>query len=241
MTLLCRPQLPSFYDIESSDTMVVSQMEVEVLQWKQMPLGPLQTNCYILWNSNNECLVIDPGGEGDKLIQWLENQSLSPLAILLTHAHFDHIGAVDHVREIYNIPVYVHEKEAKWLLDPALNGSQLFMMTEPIRMKPADYILTNEKNLNIGDFKLLLFETPGHSPGSISYYVQESGIVLAGDTLFMGSIGRSDLPGGNQKDLLTSIHDKLLTLPETTTVLPGHGPETSIEVEMDSNPFLNGF
>lgn len=238
MTLLCRPH---FYDNGSSDTIIVSQMEVKTLQWKQMPLGPLQTNCYILWNTTNDCLVIDPGGEGEKLIQWLENQSLSPLAILLTHAHFDHIGAVDQMRDHFSIPVYVHEKEAQWLLDPSLNGSQLFMMGELIRLKPADYILTNEKNLKIGDFQLQLFETPGHSPGSISYYVQECGIVLAGDTLFMGSIGRSDLPGGNQKELLASIHDKLLTLPEDTTVLPGHGPETSIEAEMDSNPFLNGF
>ncbi|MGD6847241.1 MBL fold metallo-hydrolase [Rossellomorea aquimaris] len=211
------------------------------MQWKQIPLGPLQTNCYILWNTKNECLVVDPGGEGEKLIQWLENHSLTPLAILLTHAHFDHIGAVDQVRDNYSIPAYIHEKEAKWLLDPALNGSQLFMMGDLIRLKPADYILTNEKHLTIGDFQLELFETPGHSPGSISYYVQESGIVLAGDTLFMGSIGRSDLPGGNHKELLASIHEKLLTLPETTTVLAGHGPETSIEGEMDSNPFLNGF
>ena len=232
---------PCFYDVISSATIIVSHLEVDTLQWKQIPLGPLQTNCYILWNTKNECLVVDPGGEGEKLIQWLENHSLTPLAILLTHAHFDHIGAVDQVRDNYSIPVYIHEKEAKWLLDPALNGSQLFMMGDLIRLKPADYILTNEKHLSIGDFQLELFETPGHSPGSISYYVQESGIVLAGDTLFMGSIGRSDLPGGNHKELLASIHEKLLTLPESTTVLPGHGPETSIEGEMDSNPFLNGF
>ncbi|WP_064091511.1 MBL fold metallo-hydrolase [Rossellomorea aquimaris] len=211
------------------------------MNWKQMPLGPLQTNCYILWSNQKNCLIFDPGGEGEKLIQWLEEQQLTPLAIILTHAHFDHIGAVDVLRERYSIPAYIHEKEAQWLLDPSLNGSQLFMMGELIRLKPADYILTTEKELVLNEFSLQLFETPGHSPGSISYYVQKVGIVLAGDTLFMGSIGRSDLPGGDHKELLKSIHDKLLTLPEETLVLPGHGPQTSVRDEMDSNPFLNGF
>jgi hydroxyacylglutathione hydrolase len=216
-------------------------MEVARMKWKRLPLGPLQTNCYCIWNDNKDCVIIDPGEEAGRLINWIESNQFKPLAILLTHAHFDHIGAVDKVREKFNIPLYVHEKEAKWLLEPALNGSQLFGMSDLIRLKPADYILTKEKNLSIGDFNFQLFETPGHSPGSISYYYKREGAVFAGDTLFMGSIGRTDLPGGNHEELLKSIHENLLTLPEDTIVLSGHGPETTIGNEMDSNPFLNGF
>ncbi|MFD2681229.1 MBL fold metallo-hydrolase [Bacillus seohaeanensis] len=211
------------------------------MNWERIPLGALQTNCYVVWNEKNQCLVIDPGEEGEKIISFLKDKQLKPLAILLTHAHFDHIGAVDVLRERYSIPLYVHEKEAKWLLDPALNGSQLFMMGEMIRLKPADYVLTSEDTLQIENFSLELFATPGHSPGSISFYIKEMNAVIAGDTLFMGSIGRTDLPGGNHKELLASIHDNLLVLPEETAVLPGHGPETTIGNEMDSNPFLNGF
>ncbi|EDL63555.1 MBL fold metallo-hydrolase [Bacillus sp. SG-1] len=211
------------------------------MKWKRLPLGPLQTNCYCVWNEKKECVIFDPGEEAGKLIKWLRTNQLKPLAILLTHAHFDHIGAVDKVREAFEIPLYVHEKEAKWLMDPSLNGSQFFAMSELVRMKPADYILTNEKTLSVGDFTFDLYETPGHSPGSISYYYPEEQVVFSGDTLFMGSIGRTDLPGGHHDELLKSIHDHLLNLPEDTIVLSGHGPETTIGNEMDSNPFLNGF
>lgn len=211
------------------------------MKWRRLPLGPLQTNCYCLWNDKKECVIIDPGEEAGKLINWIKTNQLEPQAILLTHAHFDHIGAVDKVREKFNIPLYIHEKEAKWLSDPALNGSQRFGMSELIRLKPADYILKNENELTISDFSFKLFRTPGHSPGSLSYYYGVEQIVFAGDTLFMGSIGRTDLPGGNHEELLKSIHNHLLTLPEDTIVLSGHGPETTIGSEMDSNPFLNGF
>ncbi|MDQ0213862.1 glyoxylase-like metal-dependent hydrolase (beta-lactamase superfamily II) [Oikeobacillus pervagus] len=211
------------------------------MEWRRIPLGPLQTNCYVLFNQQKECILIDPGEEGDRLIAWLTGEELKPLAILLTHAHFDHIGAVDDIREQYHIPVYVHEKEAKWLLDPALNGSQFFMGDHIIRIKPADKIIAMEKEIKIGSFAFQLFETPGHSPGSISYYVSSAKMVFAGDTLFSGSIGRTDLPGGNHSQLMRSIHDHLLTLPEETVVLPGHGPDTTIGIEMDQNPFLHGF
>lgn len=210
------------------------------MNWKQIPLGPLQTNCYLLLNEHKECLIFDPGGEGNKLLTLLAKEALQPLAILLTHAHFDHIGAVDDVREHFNIPVYLHKNEAKWLLDANLNGSSRFGFDVQAKA-PADKLLDAEQTLRIGDFKLQVFETPGHSPGSVSYYSQETEAVCAGDTLFMESIGRTDLRGGNHNQLLQSIHDKLLTLPENTLVLPGHGPVTSVENEMDSNPFLHGF
>jgi glyoxylase-like metal-dependent hydrolase (beta-lactamase superfamily II) len=211
------------------------------MEWFQVPLGPLQTNCYILAAANGKCLIVDPGGESDKLIAIIENKKLQPEAVILTHAHFDHIGAVDGVRKHYAVPVYIHKKEADWLTDPALNGSHYFMAGQSIKGEPADYFLSSEQNITIGSFTFAVLETPGHSPGSVSFYFRDSGVAVAGDALFQGSIGRTDLPGGNHQQLLNSIHEKLLTLPEETSVLPGHGPVTTIGDEMDSNPFLNGF
>lgn len=211
------------------------------MKWQQIPLGPLQTNCYIVENQDRSCLIVDPGGEGKKLMNLLNARGLKPSAILLTHAHFDHIGAVNEVRDAYQIPVYIHKKEEKWLGDPALNGSEFFMFNDPIRVKPADHVLQNEGEMKIGGFEFTIFHTPGHSPGSVSYYFERDRFVISGDALFQGSIGRTDLPGGNHDLLLKSIHDKLLTLPEDTYVLSGHGPVTTIADEMDGNPFLNGF
>ncbi|WP_042355058.1 MBL fold metallo-hydrolase [Bacillus rubiinfantis] len=211
------------------------------MKWQQLSLGSIQTNCYIIENPNRTCLVFDPGAEAKKLIRLLESRRLKPLAVLLTHAHFDHIGAVDVIRERYKIPVYVHKQEEKWLGDPSLNGSQFFPMIEEVRINSADKIIKVEGKMTIADFEFTVLHTPGHSPGSISFYFEKEGIVISGDALFQGSIGRTDLPGGNQAQLLKSIHDKLLTLPEDTYVLSGHGTVTTIMTEMDSNPFLNGF
>jgi hydroxyacylglutathione hydrolase len=211
------------------------------MKWFRIPLGPLQTNCYVLTEEDGSCLVIDPGEEGPKLQHWLREKKLSPIAILLTHAHFDHIGAVDFIRNQYSIPVYIHTRESKWLGDPHLNGSGKFAMIEPIRVNDADVLIEKEQSLEIGSFTIQVLETPGHSPGSVSFYFEKNRMVVSGDALFQGSIGRTDLFGGNHKQLINSIHQKLLTLPEDTLVLSGHGPETIIEDEMDSNPFLNGF
>ncbi|MCC3356734.1 MBL fold metallo-hydrolase [Bacillus sp. REN16] len=211
------------------------------MKWQRVPLGPLQTNAYILANSNKECVIFDPGGDGQKLNTILRQQGLTPIAILLTHAHFDHIGAIDDVRANWDIPVYIHVKEKNWLHDPSLNGSAYFIPGQEILSKADPVLLPKEGDFSVGDFPFEIFYTPGHSPGSVSYYFKELGIVFSGDALFQGSIGRTDLPGGSHEQLLDSIHKKLLTLPEETIVLSGHGPETTIEAEMDSNPFLNGF
>jgi hydroxyacylglutathione hydrolase len=211
------------------------------MKWSQIPLGVLQTNCYIVENENKECLIFDPGSEGKRLINWLNKKDLKPVAIFLTHAHFDHIGAVDEVREQFKIPVYLHEEEETWLGDPKLNGSKFFMTQNSKTVKPADHILKKEEAFKLNTFEFYIYETPGHSPGSVSFYFAKGGFVVSGDALFKDSIGRTDLPGGNQSTLLKSIHEKLLFLPEETTVLPGHGPVTTIGEEMDSNPYLNGF
>lgn len=210
------------------------------MNWKQVPVGPLQENAYIIWNDEKQALIVDPGSEGQRIIQIVQNFNVKPLAILLTHAHFDHIGAVDDVRDEFAIPVYIHEKEQDWLDDPNKNGSARFPLGH-ITARKAEHMITGEQILTIGHFTAKVFETPGHSPGSISFYFENGNVVFSGDTLFQGSIGRTDLPFGNYEQLMNSIHDKLLTLPEHTIVCSGHGPETSIKNEMNANPFLSGF
>ncbi|WP_416827228.1 MBL fold metallo-hydrolase [Ectobacillus polymachus] len=209
------------------------------MKWVQVPLGPIQTNAYVVSNDQNECIIFDPGAEGDKLLTYLHDNDLKPQAILLTHAHFDHIGAVDVVREAYNIPVYVHKNEENWLVNPALNRSMHFVMSEDIILKSAEYIIEKEGPLTVGSFSCYVYETPGHTPGSISYYFSEAGLVCSGDALFQMSIGRTDLPEGSMIQLLSSIEEKLFTLPDETKVLCGHGPITTIGTEKENNPFLS--
>lgn len=211
------------------------------MKWKQIPLGPLQTNCYVLYDSHKNAVIFDPGGDAHILKSWLNENKLIPVAILLTHAHFDHIGAVSDIRQSYDIDVYLHEKEKNWLTDSNKNGSALFMGNSSITSEQADHHFNREGDLSIGTFSFEMYETPGHSPGSVSFYHSESDTIFSGDVLFSGSIGRTDLPGGDHQTLLNSIHDKLLELPENTQVACGHGPVTTIGTEMNSNPFLNGF
>lgn len=209
------------------------------MEWKQIPLGPLQTNCYVLYNETMEGIIFDPGGNGPELNNWLKEVGIKPKAILLTHAHFDHIGAVDDVRSFWGIEVYIHEQEQDWLGDAYKNGSARW--NQAFSIKDAEHIIREEGTCTIGTFEFNVLETPGHSPGSLSFYHKASGVVFSGDALFAGSIGRTDLPGGNHEQLLQSIHQKLLTLPEETIVASGHGPITTIAQEMDGNPFLTGF
>ncbi|MCF6137892.1 MBL fold metallo-hydrolase [Pseudalkalibacillus berkeleyi] len=211
------------------------------MEWKRISVGPVQANCYLLWNEDKEGLIIDPGSEGERIIKEVEAEGFTPIAILLTHAHFDHIGALDVVRENWSLPVYLHQEEFDWLENPDLNGSSFFPMIDAVSVKKADHKLNPGEDLRIGTFTCKVLHTPGHSPGSVSFSFEESGLVVSGDALFMGSIGRTDLPGGNHEQLIESIHEQLLTLDEETEVLSGHGPSTTIGEEMNTNPFLNGF
>ncbi|GGC91655.1 hydroxyacylglutathione hydrolase [Thalassobacillus devorans] len=202
----------------------------------QMPLGPLGTNCYIVSNDEKDCLIVDPGGDSRQLIDYLTKRHLKPVAIVLTHAHFDHIGAVDEVRDQFNIPVYVHKEEADWLSDPQLNGSAFFQMGSVAARRAERMIETGEREID--SFKFEVRHTPGHSPGSVSLVFEEEGFVIAGDALFQRGIGRTDLPGGDMNTLLNSIKNQLFTLPEGLKVYPGHGPATTIGEEKRENPFV---
>ncbi|MGP4072477.1 MBL fold metallo-hydrolase [Piscibacillus sp. B03] len=203
---------------------------------KHFELGLLGTNCYII-ESDKKALVIDPGGDYNILDQHFIEQDIKPIAILLTHAHFDHIGAVDPLRKNYDIPVYMHSEEKEWLTNPSFNGSKLFGVGEIYSTEPAEFYL-EEGFFEIDSFSFDVFHTPGHSPGSISFWFKEDSTLVAGDTLFNGSIGRTDLPFGQHDQLIKNIKNKILTLPANSVVYPGHGPSTTIEKEKNHNPFL---
>lgn len=213
--------------------------EVEMmLKVAYFPLGPVQTNCYFIQDAARNCLIIDPGEEGEKIIQYIEKEQLKPVAILLTHGHFDHIGAVDAVRDAFNISVYIHELEQHTLTDPEENGSTRYPGLPRVENRPADHLIGEAGMMEIGPFTFEMRYTPGHSPGSLSFVFKEAGFAIVGDTLFQGSIGRTDLPGGDMKTLLTSIGEQLLTLPDDTRIYPGHGGPTTPGEERVRNPFL---
>ena len=194
-----------------------------MLKIDRLELGPVQTNCYIISGEGKQCVIFDPGEEAGKIQEVLKRKQLTPLAILLTHAHFDHIGAVDELREIYKIPVYLHYKERDFLGRPNLNGSGKYAALPDYRVADADELITDQQSLEIGPFKMELFHTR---------------FAIVGDTLFSGSIGRTDLAEGSEQVLLKSIRESLLTLPEETFLFPGHGPETTPKQEQQHNPFL---
>lgn len=209
-----------------------------MLKVTYFPLGPVQTNCYFVADKDQNCLVIDPGEESEKIIRYIEEEGLKPVAIFLTHGHFDHIGAVDAVRDAFKVPVYIHEKEQHTLTDPARNGSSRYPGLPLVKNRPADNLIAAGGQMDIGPFTFDMRDTPGHSPGSLSFVFEEDGFAIVGDTLFQGSVGRTDLPGGDTETLLQAIHDELLTLDEEMIVYPGHGGPTTIGEEVRTNPFL---
>lgn len=212
----------------------------ELMEVKTLSLGPLGTNCYIL-SKGHTCLIVDPGGDAAMIKKYLSTNDLSPEAILLTHAHFDHIGAVDEIRKKYNLDVYLHKAEKDWLEDPALNRSDLFMGAAGAYKTDAPDVLLDEGTLRLGEFLMQVVHTPGHSPGSVTFIFEEEGCIVSGDVLFQRGIGRTDLPEGSMEQLAQSIVTKLYALDGHYEVYPGHGPKTNIADEKQMNPFTLQF
>lgn len=204
---------------------------------KQLPVGELQANCYIIGCEETHAgLIIDPGAEADRILQTVAGLKLNISHILLTHAHFDHIAALAEVVEATGAPMLMHQADLPLL--EAGGGARLFNLPMP-RYQAPDGWLDEGDSVSVGQYRLKVLFTPGHAPGHISFYEATAGVVFDGDVLFAGSIGRYDLPGGSLAILMKSITEKLLTLPNETLVYSGHGPQTSIGHEKRTNPFLH--
>ncbi len=207
---------------------------------KQITVGPLQANCYLLAEgSGKPAAIIDPGGDGPLINAVVERDKLQPVVIINTHGHIDHIAANSYLKKIYPVPLLIHEDDAPGLSDPALNLSGIGFGN--FSSPPPDRLLRDGDIIEVGALRLEVLHTPGHTPGGISLLFRrpyEQDLVFTGDTLFAGGVGRTDFPGGSMEDLLNSIRNKLLVLPEDTIVYPGHGPASTIGREKASNPFL---
>lgn len=203
---------------------------------EKKPLGFIRTNAYIAVNEvTKEIFIVDPGEYVESFESYLEEQKYDLKGILLTHGHFDHIGGVDSLVKKYGCPIYALEQERETLADPAINLSTTIRR----QMSIMDFIpLSDGDEIEIAGIKVKVLATPGHTVGGACYYVEENGVVFAGDTLFAESVGRTDFPTGSHGTLIRSIQDKLFTLPEDTIVYPGHMSETTIEHEKKYNPFI---
>lgn len=202
---------------------------------KVLVVGPIGANCIILGCKKTlEAVVIDPGDEGDNILAELSKEKLTLKCIINTHGHFDHVGANKRLKDVTGADIYIHAEDA-----PMLEHLEEMAMSFGMRMEnspPADKTVAEGDEISFGEHSLKVIHTPGHSPGGISLVTGK--LLIAGDTLFQGSIGRSDLPGGNHNTLIASIKNKLLPLGDDVTVITGHGPSTTIKAEKQYNPFL---
>ncbi|MEM1607364.1 MAG: MBL fold metallo-hydrolase [Candidatus Bathyarchaeia archaeon] len=205
-----------------------------------LTVGFLYTNCYIvICEETRESLIIDPGFTGDemrRILSEIRKNRLRIKYIVNTHGHADHISGNTSIKRATGAILAAHCKDAEMLIDPAKNLS--LMLGLNVVSPPPDIVLRGEEEIEVGHIKLKVLHTPGHTPGSISLYCRDLGAVFTGDSLFAGSIGRADFPGSSCRDLLLSIREKILALPDETVVYPGHGESTTIGVERRSNPFL---
>ena len=200
-------------------------------------LGPVGTNCYIVSNEETkECFVIDMAACPPELISHIKNAGLTVKAVLLTHGHFDHIMGLDRFLREFPVPVYACEAERQLLENAQLNASAS-MLGQPYTFSDAQY-LSSRQNLKIAGIVIQVIATPGHTAGGCCYHMPEENVLFSGDTLFHSSVGRTDLPTGSMGQLVNSVREKLLVLPEETKVYPGHMEETIIGYEKNYNPFL---
>lgn len=205
------------------------------LQIETMTLGMMATNCYLALNrETKDMLIIDPGAEPERVISRIAALGAKPEAILLTHGHFDHIGAADVLRETYGIPVCVLKKEQEICESEEKNLSLMFGRGFTVQ---ADRFFHDGEIVSLAGFQIKVLHTPGHTLGGACYYIEEESVLFSGDTLFCCSVGRSDFPTGSMGMLQDSIHTKLFTLPEDTLVFPGHNESTDIGYEKKYNPY----
>ena len=203
-------------------------------------MNPLGENSFVLSDETGECIFIDPGfyyeEEHEEVKEYISDHRLKPVNITNTHCHFDHIMGVEFARKTYNIPFYAHPDDAFWIERAESQGEMFSIEMSPVQ--DADHSLNEGDLVKFGNTEMEVIHVPGHSPGHVVFYCKKQNFLIAGDVLFYGSIGRTDLPGGDYNTLISNIKQKLFKLPDNTKVYCGHGPETTLGFEKKSNPFL---
>ena len=206
------------------------------LELQKCIVGSVSTNCYLLKNKETgEMLIIDPGDNAGKIEQKILEMQGKPIAILLTHGHFDHILAAEEIRKKYNVPIYADQKEEKTLQDARINLTAYQGNGYTLK---ADVYLTDLQVEELAGFSVQMIETPGHTAGSCCYYLKDEDVLFSGDTVFCGSVGRTDFPGSSSAAIVNSLHRLLDALPDETEVYPGHDVSTTIGYEKRYNPFV---
>ena len=207
---------------------------------KKLIVGLLQANCYLLADEDaRRVAIIDPGGDGEKISTAIEREGWEPEVLIDTHGHIDHIAANAFLKKKYGVPLLIHEGDAPMISDPALNLA--IPGLGEVDFIPPDRLLNDGDEIGVGSLRLQVIATPGHSLGGVSLLAPRTDgpdVVFTGDTLFAGGVGRTDFPGGSMGVLLDSIRNRLLILPDETIVCPGHGPDSTIGREKESNQFL---
>lgn len=208
------------------------------IQLEVHPVGRLATNCYFIVNSEtSECIIVDPGDDEGILESRVKERGYKVVSILITHGHFDHILAANALRDRLGTRIIAFKEEEELLMD---TKERLFGMVddESQLVVKADEFLTDGQVLDLAGFKIKVIHTPGHSKGSCCYYIEDEKVLISGDTLFEGSVGRTDFPTGSMKEMDHSINDVLMKLPDDVEVFPGHGGSTTIGIERNSNPYV---
>lgn len=198
-------------------------------------LSEVEANCYVIGDcESGEIVLIDPGFQPSDVVKFIQSERLTVKYVINTHGHIDHIAGNREILEAFKAPLCIHQLDSKYLEDPTKNLSLLFGM--PITSPPADILLKEGQKLELSDMSFEIIHTPGHTPGSIC--LKTPSYILTGDTLFKTSIGRTDIPGGSAEQLMKSIKEKLLPLDKGLLIYPGHGPQSTLREEIDSNPFF---
>lgn len=218
----------------------VQKFKTGMITIKRFSFNPYQVNTYVLYDDSGECLIIDPGMDGEseqnEFDNFISEKNLKPVKLINTHAHIDHIISNDYVSKKYNLELESHADGVNFLEDATIYASTFGLSMRDV--KKIDKTLSDGQIIEFGNSSLKVLETPGHADGSLCFYSEADGFVISGDVLFRESIGRTDLKTGDYDVLQKSIWEKLFTLPDETTVFPGHGPETKIGYEKIHNPFV---
>jgi hydroxyacylglutathione hydrolase len=213
---------------------------MNMLKIEKFVVNPLQENSFVVSDETSECVFIDPGfyfdEEKEEVKEYLQKNNLKPLYIANTHCHFDHIMGVEFLRKEYNIPFWAHHADYFWIEQAVEQGQMFGFKMDPVQ-KPDSFFEENDE-LKFGNSSFKIIHIPGHSPGHTVFYFEKQKVLIAGDVIFYGSIGRTDLPGGDYYELISNIKNKLFHLPDETKIYCGHGPSTSIFSEKTTNPFL---